>query len=42
VAISLQAVTGIEGTKIIQFRAFVAGQEEFMLVHSDSSHSFAN
>lgn len=41
-AISLQAVNGIEGTKTIQFRAFVAGQEVFMLVDSDSSHSFAN
>lgn len=41
-AISLQAVNGIEGTKTIQFRAFVAGQEVFMLVDSGSSHSFAN
>jgi hypothetical protein len=41
-AISLQAVNGIEGTKTIQFRGFVAGQEVFMLVDSGSSHSFAN
>lgn len=39
-AISLQAMRGVEGARTIRFRGFIAEQEVFMLVDSGSSHCF--
>jgi hypothetical protein len=39
-AISLQAVNGIEGFKTIRLRGHLLGKEVFMLIDSGSTHSF--
>jgi len=39
-AISLQAMRGVEGARTIRFRGFIVEQEVFMLVDSGSSHCF--
>jgi hypothetical protein len=39
-AISIQALNGIEGSRIVRLRGHMQGKEVFMLVDSGSSHSF--
>jgi hypothetical protein len=39
-ALSVQAISGTEGTKTIRLRGHLQGKEVFMLVDSGSSHSF--
>lgn len=39
-AISVQALSGTEGSKTIRLRGYLQGKEVFMLIDSRSSHSF--
>jgi hypothetical protein len=39
-AISIQALNGIEGSRTVRLRGHMQGKEVFMLVDSGSSHSF--
>jgi hypothetical protein len=41
-AISMQALNGIEGSKTIRLRGYLQGREVFMLLDSGSSNSFIN
>ena len=41
-AISLQALNGIEGSRTIRLRGYLQGKEVFMLIDSGSSNSFVS
>jgi len=41
-AISIQALNGIEGSRTIRLRGYLQGKEVFMLIDSGSSNSFVS